>query len=220
LLEAALEGIFQEVVAGVFFGARMWAEFGGWEEELPGPFAWGDWVFAGEGFGHVDLADAGDEVLAVFFAEGGEVGLEAWFEVQGEFRVAEDVAEEEDEGVERLFLCRGRNLSFEGEELDVGGDGGRADLGGRLADAAEAESGEPNGPVTVCLFCSESQGKPAAQGRARHSTARIRTACKPWRNCQSAMPVERPRVWKKSRLRSAEAGPSALVQSVAQRWRD
>ena len=73
LLQAALEGIFQEVVAGVFFGTGVRAEFGGREDELPWPFAWGVGVFAGEGFGHVDLADAGDEVLAVFFAEGGEV---------------------------------------------------------------------------------------------------------------------------------------------------
>ena len=155
------------------------------EEELPGPFTRGVGVFAGEGFGQVGLADAGDEVLAVFFSEGGEVGLEAGFEgfgegdeavftafgvvdgdgavaevdvldaeakafhdaepgaveelggefpgvfeesehgtnfvtgeyggraaaaggraieVQGEFGVAEDVSEEEDEGIERLFL--------------------------------------------------------------------------------------------------------------------
>ena len=76
MLETALEGIFQEVVTGVFFGARVCAEFGGREDELPGPFTRGVGVFAGEGFGHVDLADAGDEVLAVFFTQGGEVGLE------------------------------------------------------------------------------------------------------------------------------------------------
>ena len=233
MLEAALEGIFQEVVAGVFFGARVCAEFGGREDELPGPFTRGVGVFAGEGFGHVDLPDTGDEVLAVFFAEGGEVGLEAGFEglgerdeavfaafgvvdgngavaevdvlyaeakafhdaeagaveelggefpgvfeefehgtnfvageyggratgsggraieVQREFGVAEDVAEEEDESVERLLLGGGGDLAFQGEDLDVRGDGGRADLGRRLTDAAEAEPGEPEGPMTVRLF--------------------------------------------------------------------
>jgi len=35
--------------------------------------------------------------------------------------------------------------------------------------------------------------KLVAQGRPKQSTARIRTACKAWRNCRSAMPVERPR---------------------------
>jgi len=153
----------------------------------------------------VDFADAGDEVLAVFFAEGGEVGLVAGFEgfgerddavfaafgvvdgdgavaevdvldaeakafhdaeagaveelggefpgvveevehgadlvagehggraaaaggggiqVQGDFFMTEDVAKEEDEGVERLFLGGGGDLAFQGEELDIGGDGG------------------------------------------------------------------------------------------------
>ena len=234
MLEAALEGIFEEVVAGVFLGARVCAEFGGREDELPGPFPWGVGVFAGEGFGHVDLADAGDEVLAVFFAEGGEVGLESGFEglgerdeavfaafgvvdgngavaevdvldaesetfhnaepgaveelggefpgvfeesehgtnfvageyggrapatggraieVQREFGVTEDVAEEEDESVERLLLGGGGDLAFQGEEMDIGGDGGWADLGRRLTDAAEAEPGEPEGPMTICLFC-------------------------------------------------------------------
>lgn len=71
--ELSLEGVFMEVIASVMAGPRMRAEFGGREDELPWPFAWGVGVFAGEGFGHVDLADAGDEVLAVFFAEGGEV---------------------------------------------------------------------------------------------------------------------------------------------------
>lgn len=84
MLETTLEGIFQEVVTGVFFGARVCTEFGGREDELPGPFTRGVGVFAGEGFGHVDLPDAGDEVEAVFFSIGGEVGLEAGFEGLGE----------------------------------------------------------------------------------------------------------------------------------------
>ena len=257
-----MEGIFQEVVTGVFFGARVCTEFGGREDELPGPFTRGVGVFAGEGFGHVDLPDAGDEVEAVFFSIGGEVGLEAGFEglgerdeavfasfgvvdgdgavaevdvldaeakalirgtphgpltlraplrcvhlasrqsarfhdaeagaveelggefpwvfeesehgtnllageyggrataaggraieVQREFGVTEDVAEEEDESVERLFLGGGGDLAFEGEEMDIGGDGGWADFGRRLADAAEAEPDEPRGPMAICLFC-------------------------------------------------------------------
>ena len=84
MLETTLEGIFQEVVTGVFFGARVCTEFGGREDELPGPFTRGVWVFAGEGGVHVDLSDAGDEVEAVFFSIGGEVGLEAGFEGLGE----------------------------------------------------------------------------------------------------------------------------------------
>jgi len=94
VLETALEGIFQEVVTGVFFGARVCAESGGREYELPGPFTRGVGVFAGEGFGHVDLPDAGDEVEAVFFSIGGEVGLEAGFEGLGERDEAEDSADE------------------------------------------------------------------------------------------------------------------------------
>jgi len=204
--DLSLQGVLVEVVPGEFSGSGVWAEFGGWEDELPGPFARGVWGFAGEGSVHVNFADAGDEVEAVFFAVGGEVGLKSGFEgfgewdesvfaafgvvdgdgavaevdvfdaeaecfhdaetgaveelggefpggvekpehgadflagedggwaaaaggggieVQGEFRLAEDVAKEEDEGVEGLFLGGGRDLAFEGEELDVGGDGMR-----------------------------------------------------------------------------------------------
>ena len=49
--EVPLERVLMEVVAGVFSGARVWAEFVGREDELPGPFARGIGVFAGEGSG-------------------------------------------------------------------------------------------------------------------------------------------------------------------------
>jgi hypothetical protein len=78
--ELSLEGVFMEVITSVVAGPRMRAEFGGREDELPGPFTRGVWVFAGEGGVHVDLSDAGDEVEAVFFSIGGEVGWEAGFE--------------------------------------------------------------------------------------------------------------------------------------------
>jgi hypothetical protein len=194
--DLSLQRVLVQVVAGVFFGARVCAEFGGREDELPGPFTRGVGVFAGEGGVHVDLSDAGYEVEAVFFSIGGEVGLEAGFEgfgerdktvftafgvvdgdgavaevdvldaeakafhdaeagaveelggefpwvfeesehgtnllageyggrataaggraieVQREIRMTEDVAEEEDESVERLFLGGGGDLAFEGE---------------------------------------------------------------------------------------------------------
>jgi hypothetical protein len=59
-----------EVVTRMAAGTRMRAEFGSREDELPGPFTRGVGVFAGERFGHVGLADAGDEVLRVFPAFG------------------------------------------------------------------------------------------------------------------------------------------------------
>ena len=211
VLEAPLQGIFEEVVSGIFSGARVGTEFGGGENELPGPFAWGVGVFAGEGFGHVNLTDTGEKVEAVFFAVGFEVSLESGFEdfwkgdeavfpsfgvmdgdgavpevdvldaeakafhdaeagpveelggefpgvveeaehgadfvagqhgrraagaasggvdVKGEFGVPEDVAEEEDEGIEGLFLSGGSDLAFEGEVLEVGGDSGRSGVNG------------------------------------------------------------------------------------------
>ena len=37
--------------------------------------------------------------------------------------------------------------------MDVSRDGGWAGGGGRLADATEAEPGEPRGPMAICLFC-------------------------------------------------------------------
>jgi hypothetical protein len=73
VFDEALQGVFMEVVTGMATGPRMRAEFCGREDELPGPFAWGVGVFAGEGFGHVGFADAGDEVLSVVVAEGGDV---------------------------------------------------------------------------------------------------------------------------------------------------
>lgn len=82
--DLSLQRVLVQVVAGVFFGARVCAEFGGREDELPGPFTRGVGVFAGEGGVHVDLSDAGYEVEAVFFSIGGEVGLEAGFEGFGE----------------------------------------------------------------------------------------------------------------------------------------
>lgn len=38
-----------EVVARVFSSARIWADFGGWEDDLPRSFARGIGVFAAEG---------------------------------------------------------------------------------------------------------------------------------------------------------------------------
>ena len=92
--DLSLQRVLVQVVTGVFFGARVCTEFGGREDELPGPFTRGVWVFAGEGGVHVDLSDAGDEVEAVFFSIGGEVGLEAGFEGLGERDEAEDSADE------------------------------------------------------------------------------------------------------------------------------
>ena len=126
MLETALEGIFQEVVTGVFFGARVCTEFGGREDELPGPFTQGVWVFAGEGGVHVDLSDAGDEVEAVFFSIGGEVGLEAGFEGLGE----------RDEAVFASFGV-------------VDGDGAMAEVDVLDAEAKALIRGTPHGPLTL-----------------------------------------------------------------------
>ena len=126
MLETTLEGIFQEVVTGVFFGARVCTEFGGREDELPGPFTRGVGVFAGEGFRHVDLPDAGDEVEAVFFSIGGEVGLEAGFEGLGE----------RDEAVFASFGV-------------VDGDGAVAEVDVLDAEAKALIRGTPHGPLTL-----------------------------------------------------------------------
>jgi hypothetical protein len=107
--ELSLEGVFMEVIASVVAGPRMRAEFSGREDELPGPFTRGVWVLAGEGFGHVDLADAGDEVEVVF-AMGGAVGLEAGFEGFGE----------RDEAVVTAFgVVDGNTAVAEGDVLDA-----------------------------------------------------------------------------------------------------
>lgn len=47
--DLSLQRVLVQVVAGVFFGALVCAEFGGREAELPGPFTRGVGVFAGEG---------------------------------------------------------------------------------------------------------------------------------------------------------------------------
>ena len=47
--DEALQGVLMEVVTRMVSGPRMRAEFGGGEDELPGPFTRGVGVFAGEG---------------------------------------------------------------------------------------------------------------------------------------------------------------------------
>jgi hypothetical protein len=124
--DLSLQRVLVQVVAGVFFGARVCTEFGGREDELPGPFTRGVGVFAGEGFGHVDLPDAGDEVEAVFFSIGGEVGLEAGFEGLGE----------RDEAVFASFGV-------------VDGDGAVAEVDVLDAEAKALIRGTPHGPLTL-----------------------------------------------------------------------
>jgi hypothetical protein len=46
--DEALQGVFMAVVTRMVSGAWKRAEFGGGEDELPGPLAWGVGVFTGE----------------------------------------------------------------------------------------------------------------------------------------------------------------------------
>ena len=80
ILDLALHGGFVQVVAGDPAGARMRAEGGGCENVLPAPLAGGVGPFPLQGFRHVDVARADDEVLEVLFAEAVEVLLEALFD--------------------------------------------------------------------------------------------------------------------------------------------
>jgi hypothetical protein len=70
-------------------------------------------------------------------------------DLQVELLDAVDVAGEEDEGVERLFLGARGDLAFEVEVGEVGGDGRGAEGAGVSPEPPEAEPGEPPGPVGV-----------------------------------------------------------------------
>jgi len=67
LLELALHGAFVKVVTGDAPRAGMRAQGSRGKDILPGPFAGGVGPFAQQGLGHVDIAGADYEVLAVFF---------------------------------------------------------------------------------------------------------------------------------------------------------
>lgn len=69
-----------EVVAGDPSGARVGAEGRGGKDVLPAPLTGGVGPFPLQGFRHVDVARADDEVLEVLFAEAVEVLLEALFD--------------------------------------------------------------------------------------------------------------------------------------------
>ena len=84
VLELPLHGGFVEVVTGDAARAWMGTEGGGSEKVLPAPLAAGVRPFAQQGFRHVDVARADDEVLEVFFAEAVEVLLEVLFEGSGQ----------------------------------------------------------------------------------------------------------------------------------------
>ena len=84
VLELPLHGGFVEVVTGDAARAWMGTEGGGSEKVLPNPLAGGVGPFPQQGFRHVDVARAADEVLEVFFAEAVKVLLEALFEGSGQ----------------------------------------------------------------------------------------------------------------------------------------
>ena len=68
---------------------------------------------------------------------------------KGEFADVEDLAGEEDEGVECLLLGGDGDVAFEREIIEVSGDGGRAGSGGVLCEFLEAEADETGGPVDI-----------------------------------------------------------------------
>ena len=233
VLELPLHGGFVEVVTGDAARAWMGTEGGGSEKVLPNPLAGGVGPFPQQGFRHVDVARAADEVLEVFFAEAVKVLLEALFEGSGQgddamsaalaivdgdgalaeievfdaeaegfhdpqaaaihelgdefpgiFQAGEDgtdflaghddgraalaagggdvieskfldakhVFHEEGHGIERLLLGARSDVALEREEVEICGDGGRADGLGGLAEHTEAEADEAAVPVNVSLL--------------------------------------------------------------------
>lgn len=72
-----LEGIFVAVMAAGDAGARILREGGRGEDPLPGPLTFGGGVFAGVGFGEIDLAVSGGEILGVEGADLREMGVQA-----------------------------------------------------------------------------------------------------------------------------------------------
>ena len=84
--------------------------------------------------------------------------------LQNKLAESEDMAEQEDHGIQRLFLSRRRNIPFQGQVVQVGGDSGRSGLLRGLAEAHEAEAGEADVPVDIGGFGGI--GQPAEAGGA------------------------------------------------------
>ena len=80
-----LEEAFVEVVAHGFFGEGVDGKGGGGDEVLPDGFAGGVGVFAGEGVGEVNFAEAIAEVGLVDALNGLYLPLEGWDEGIGEY---------------------------------------------------------------------------------------------------------------------------------------
>jgi hypothetical protein len=91
-------------------------------------------------------------------------------QIQFEFSHFEDFPGEEDNRLERLPLGGGGNPAFEGEEVEAGGDGGKARVGGRLTQSGAAKAGEADAPGAVGLPGGDGEaGQPdgPAQGFVR-----------------------------------------------------
>lgn len=80
---------------------------------------------------------------------GGEV-------IEGQLLDSKDVFNEEDHGIECLALGGLGDVAFEGEELEAGGDGGRAGGLRGLAEFLEAEADEAAIPVNVGFLGGDS----------------------------------------------------------------
>jgi len=74
--------------------------------------------------------------------------------IEGEFLDAEDVFGQEGHCVERLLLGGRGDVSFQREEVEVGGDGGWPGHLRGLAEHLEAEADEPAVPVDISLLGS------------------------------------------------------------------
>ena len=104
------------------------------------------WIFQ-TGENRADFLAGHDDRRAALTTGGSDV-------VESEFLASEDVFHEKSHGVERLLLGGRGDVSFQREEVEVGGDGGGPGGLRGLAEFLVAEADEPAVPVDVSLLGS------------------------------------------------------------------
>lgn len=80
------------------------------------------------------------------------VGVAEHAFVEFEFRDAEDLAGEKDQGIEGLALGGNRDLAFEGEEIEISGDAEWTGGLRGLPESGQAEAGKTRVPMDVGFF--------------------------------------------------------------------
>ena len=80
------------------------------------------------------------------------VGVAVVRRLDGEILDAENAPSEEDHGIERLFLCRSRDVALQRQRVEVGSDGWRASVLRGLFELRQTKAGKADVPIYISLL--------------------------------------------------------------------